>query len=86
MNIFNRKKNDWKIIISDKQNLSTKLDLIITGKTILEGATIFSKSNCLPNHYQKVCEGKNTEYLILLTFEEPFSEDNVRQSSWKVKF
>lgn len=46
-----------------------------------EDKTIFSKSNCLPDHYQKVCKGKNTEYLILLTFEKPFSEDNVRQSS-----
>lgn len=37
-----------------------------------EDKTIFSRSNCLPDHNQKIFRGKNPECLFLLTFEKLF--------------
>lgn len=34
---FQQRENAWKIIMSDKQNLFTKLDLKITGKVYGKG-------------------------------------------------
>lgn len=37
-----------------------------------EDKTIFSRSNCLPDHYQKIFKWRNPDYLILSTFEKLF--------------
>lgn len=37
-----------------------------------EDKTIFPRSNCLSDNFQKFFKGRNPEYLILLTFEKLF--------------